>query len=74
MVVKILDALKHRAVLTVSEAPQFVQRGGMIGLSVEAKRVRFTVNLEAAQEAGLSLNSELLRVAASVFRGNRPRS
>lgn len=68
-VANILTALNGRAVLTVSDAPQFAQRGGMIGFAVEASRVRFTVNLTAAQAAGLTMNSELLRVAARVLRG-----
>jgi hypothetical protein len=67
-VAKLLEGLNHRAVLTVSDAPQFAQRGGMIGFSVESNRVRFTVNLGAAKDAGLTLNSELLRVAAAVLR------
>jgi hypothetical protein len=64
----LLERLNYRAVLTVSDAPQFAQRGGMIGFSVESNRVRFTVNLGAAKDAGLTLNSELLRVAATVLR------
>ncbi len=65
---QILETLDRRPVLTVSDTPQFVQRGGMIGFSLDGKRVRFTVNLGAAQDAGLLLNSELLRVAATVLR------
>lgn len=70
---KLLGGLNHRAVLTVGDAPQFAQRGGMIGFSVESSRIRFTVNLGAAKDAGLTLNSELLRVAATVLRA-RPRN
>jgi hypothetical protein len=65
---KILEALGHRPMLTVSDAPRFAQRGGMIGFFLDGERVRFTVNLAAAQAAGLRLNSELLRVAATVIR------
>jgi hypothetical protein len=68
---RILETLDHRPVLTVSDAPQFAQRGGMIGFAAEGNRVRFTVNLAAAQDAGLQLNSELLRVAATILR-SRP--
>ena len=65
---RILAVLGHRPVLTVGDSPEFAQRGGMIGFSVEGSRVRFTVNLAAAQEAGLMLQSELLRVALTVLR------
>lgn len=67
-IAKILETLDHTAVLTVSDAPQFAQRGGMIGFATEANRIRFTVNLPATQAAGLSVNSELLRVAARILR------
>jgi hypothetical protein len=66
---RILSVLARKPVLTVGDSPEFAQRGGMIGFSMEGSRVRFTVNLVAAQEAGLMLQSELLRVAASVLRG-----
>ena len=66
---RILELLDRRPVLTVGDSPEFAERGGMIGFSVEGSRVRFTVNLEAAQNAGLMLQSELLRVAAAVLRG-----
>jgi hypothetical protein len=64
---RILDALAHRAVLTVSDMPQFAQQGGMIGFTLDAGRVRFTVNVAPVQAAGLQLNSELLRVAAAIL-------
>jgi hypothetical protein len=66
---RILSVLDRRPILTVGDSPEFAQRGGMIGFSMEGGRVRFTVNLAAAQNAGLMLQSELLRVAASVMRG-----
>jgi len=65
---RILQVLAGRPVLTVGETPQFAQRGGMIGFSLDGSRVRFTVNLAAAQQAGLTMQSELLRVAAAVLR------
>jgi hypothetical protein len=65
---RIIEALNRQAVLTVSDMPQFSQRGGMIQFVLEGKRVRFEVNLTAAQQAGLTLSSELLKVAATVRR------
>jgi hypothetical protein len=66
---RILAVLDRRPVLTVGDSPEFAQRGGMIGFSVDGGRVRFTVNLRATQDAGLMPQSELLRVAAAVLRG-----
>jgi hypothetical protein len=65
---KIMESLDKAPVLTVSEIPQFSQRGGMIQFVVEGNRIRFEVNLTATQRAGLSLSSELLKVATAVRR------
>ena len=65
---RILAALDHRPVLTVGDSPEFAQRGGMIGFTVDGGRVRFLVNLVAARDAGLMLQSELIRVAAAVLQ------
>jgi hypothetical protein len=69
---RILDSLGERPVLTVSDAPGFAQRGGMIGFFLDDNRVRFTVNLAATQDAGLRMNSELLRVAANILKSRPP--
>ena len=55
-------------VLTVGDQNGFVQAGGMIGLRVEDSRVRFDVNLAAAQRAGLTLNSQMLKLAGQVLK------
>ena len=61
-----LAVLSKLHVLTVSDNPRFLERGGMIQFVFEGDRVRFAVNLTAAQEAGLTLSSELLKVATKV--------
>lgn len=63
---KVLTALNKAAILTVSDMPEFSERGGMIHFLLEGNRVRFDVNLTATQNAGLTLSSELLKVAATV--------
>jgi hypothetical protein len=65
---KVIAELDKKAVLTVSDMPQFAKRGGMIQFVLEGKRVRFEVNLRATQQAGLTLSSELLKVATAVRR------
>lgn len=69
---KILEALNSAAVLTVSDMPRFAERGGMIQFVLEEDRVRFQVNLTAAQNAGLILSSQLLKLAALVRRSSSP--
>jgi hypothetical protein len=65
-----LAALDKTRVLTVSDIPRFSERGGMIGFILEGNRVRFDVNLDSAHGAGLTLSSELLRVATNVRKGS----
>lgn len=64
----ILKALGTESVLTVSDTAGFARRGGMIEFVLQGNRVRFEINLTAAQRAGLNLSSELLRVAVAVRR------
>jgi hypothetical protein len=66
---EILAMLDKTSVLTVSDMPQFTQRGGMIQFVTEANRVRFEVNLTSAERTGLTLSSQLLKVAIGVRRG-----
>jgi hypothetical protein len=51
--------------------PKFSQQGGMIQFVMEANKVRFEVNLSSAERAGLTLSSELLKVATSVTRNTQ---
>ena len=64
----VLKAVDNVAVLTVSDISTFSRLGGMIQFVLEGKRVRFEVNLAPVQEAGLSLSSQLLKVALTVRR------
>ncbi|MGH9439941.1 MAG: YfiR family protein [Terriglobia bacterium] len=64
----ILSALDGSSVLTVSDIPQFTQRGGMIHLITQGDRVHFEVNLAAASRVGLTLSSQLLKLAVNVER------
>jgi hypothetical protein len=61
-----LDALRGQETLTVSDAADFLQHGGMIQFVIVANHVRFAVNLDAVESAQLSVSSELLKVAISV--------
>ncbi len=69
---EILAELDDTSVLTVSDMPEFTRRGGMIQFVVEANRVRFEVNLTSAERSGLTLSSQLLKVAVNVKRNTQP--
>ena len=62
----IVAILKHRPILTVSEADGFAERGGMIRFVTDRNRIRLQISLEAAQAAHLTISSKLLRVAEVV--------
>jgi hypothetical protein len=68
---EILAKAKANSVLTVGESEHFVQDGGMIGFVLEENKIRFAVNLEAAQKAKLKISSRLLALAKSVIGGER---
>jgi hypothetical protein len=68
---QILATLRDASVLTVSDLPEFTRRGGMVQFTMEGDRVRFEVNLATAEHAGLSLSSELLKVATSVRKNSQ---
>lgn len=61
-----LAILGSADVLTVSDAPDFLERGGMIQFVMLSNHIRFAVNLDAVSRCHLVLSSELLRVASSV--------
>jgi len=64
---EILSALRGRSVLTVGDSQGFVDAGGMIELLVEDERMRFEVNLHAANEARLKISAKLLSLAKAVL-------
>jgi YfiR/HmsC-like len=69
---RMAETASKQGVLTVSDMPHFASRGGMIEFVTDDKRVRFEVNLTAAQRAGLTLSSELLKVATVIRTNENP--
>jgi hypothetical protein len=60
-------------VLTVGESEHFAQEGGIIGFYLEENKIRFEVNLDAADKANLRISARLLVLAKTVIgklRGN----
>jgi len=63
-----LDELKLSPVLTIGDAESFVlQQGGIIGFCLEDNKVRFDVNIDAADRARLRISSKLLLLAKIVI-------
>lgn len=65
-----LGALKDKPILTVGESEGFARRGGMIHLMTVENKVRFEINAQGAEEAGLKISSHLLRLAKIVSADN----
>jgi len=68
---QILKGLERATVLTVSDMEQFAERGGMIAFTVEDQKVRFNVNVDAVERAGLKMGSQLLKLARIVTDKSR---
>jgi hypothetical protein len=63
---QVLVSLRGAGVLTVGDGNDFLDQGGMIRLFLEQNRVRFDINLDAAERSRLKLSSKLLRLARTV--------
>jgi hypothetical protein len=62
------DTLRQRPVLTVADGERLAEHGAIINLRLRDRRVGFEINLAAADEAGLKLSSQLLKLARIVGR------
>jgi len=62
----VLDSVAGSPILTVGDMHGFAQSGGMIDFEIVDSKVRFEVNIEAAERARLKLSSKLLSLAKIV--------
>lgn len=58
-----LTLLRGSPVLTVCETGRFDRLGGIVGFFVEDRRVRFVIDVRAAERAGLRISSRLLELS-----------
>ena len=72
-IARIVQSVRHSPVLTIGQNAQFSRLGGVIAFTREDGRIRFEINLDAADRAGLQVSSKLLRLAA-VWRETPPRA
>lgn len=68
-IVRILQFVERRPILTIGENSEFSRLGGTIAFLRDGNRVRFEINLDAADRARLQVSSKLLRLA-QVWREN----
>jgi len=63
---EILDGLRGTAALIVGDTDGFAAAGGAIQFAIEDNRVRFLINTDATERAGLKVSSKLLSLARVV--------
>jgi len=59
----IIATLKGRPTLTISDAANFCQKGGIINLIRKGRRFSFAIYRDAADRVGLKLSSQLLKLS-----------
>ena len=62
----LLKTVRGEPVLTVGETPGFASQGGIINFIIRDNRLRFEINPDAAERAGLRISSKLLQLASIV--------
>ena len=63
----VLASVDGLPILTTGETDGFVRSGGMIGFQPEQERLRFEINVAAADKCKMSFSSELLSLAKTVI-------
>lgn len=60
---EIQKRLEHSSTLLVSDVEGFARSGGMINFIMVGNKIRFEINVEAAEQARLRISSQLLKLA-----------
>jgi hypothetical protein len=63
----IIKRLEQTRALTVSDIERFCSGGGVIGFVSERSRVRFEINVGAADARGLKISTRLMALASKVY-------
>jgi hypothetical protein len=66
----IIEALKDRPVLVVTDQPGALEEGSTVNFLIEQQHVRFEISTAAAKRSGLIIGSGLLAVAQRVKTGD----
>ena len=68
---RILRRLDAAPTLTIGEASDFAEQGGMVRFRTDRDRVGFEINVASADRAGLKISSQLLKLARIVGGGRK---
>lgn len=59
---QILNRISRLPILTVGDTESFAKNGVIVNFYIEDKKIRFEINIEAANRAGLRISSNLLKL------------
>jgi hypothetical protein len=65
---QIQAAIATRPVVTIGESPEFARSGGTINFVVQDDKLRFEINMTAAERSGVKISAQLQKLAAAVER------
>ena len=68
---RIFVRLKNCNVLTISDMENFARKGGVVHLFPAGNKIRFAINVDAAERNGLQVSSKLLKLAKIVKSNGR---
>jgi len=68
---KTLEIIRVLPILTIGDTDGYAQRGVMINMYLDKKRVRFEINTEMAEMARLRISTKLLSLAGTVYTPGR---
>ena len=69
---EILETVKKTGQVTISDLDRFAEQGGVISFYMDNNRVRFKINLTAAERAGIKISSRLLRLGTIIRETGDP--
>lgn len=60
---RLLEKVKDKPVLTVSDISGFAESGGIIQLYMQDNKIKFSINTNSLHSSGVQISSKLLRLA-----------
>ncbi len=60
---EVIGEINELPILTIADMPDFAKSGGIINLKTVENKIRFEINISAAERAGLKFSSKVLRLA-----------
>lgn len=62
----ILKGISGLPILTVGDTQSFAKKGVMVNFYIENNKIRFEINMEATERAGLKISSSILRMGTII--------